>query len=89
MAANHSKWLKSIAQNVKFDLLEIDIALYEHLTKITNESLKKISLIPELIRSIIPKMDKELTIFPPVVYNPGRDCQYQLYKCTLYILIDY
>ena len=47
MAANHSKWLKSIAQNVKFDLLEIDIALYEHFTKVTNDSLKKISLIPE------------------------------------------
>ena len=49
MAANHSKWLKSIAQNVKFDLLEIDIELYEHFTKITNESFKKISFIPELI----------------------------------------
>ena len=47
MAANHSKWLKSIAQNVKFDLLEIDIALYEHFSKVTNESLKKISLVPE------------------------------------------
>ena len=77
MAANHSKWLKSIAQNVKFDLLEIDIALYEHFTKIANELLKKISLIPELIRLISLSIDNSKDgqrVDKISTGCPGRDC---------------